>query len=161
MANGDRPNGFRPYGPILTPAGFYTAGGTIYPGDAVRMGSGGTVVTAAAGETILGMAEGKAVSGEKVKVFDNPSQKFIGQIAASEINEQTDIGNNCEILATAGSSAYNLSRMEVDGSTQTAAGSAQVQILEVLPAVGNALGANVQVIFRINEHQLADSKNGA
>jgi hypothetical protein len=160
MANGDRPNGFRPYGPIQSPAMAYQAGGTIYPGDAVKMNSSGVVVVAAAGDALLGVAEGKAASGEKVKVFDNPNQRFVGQLAGSEINEQTDIGNNCDIVATAGSSTYNLSRMEIDGSTQTAAGSAQVQILEILPAVGNSLGANVQVVFRINEHMLTEGKSG-
>jgi hypothetical protein len=159
MANADRPQGFKPYGMVrrITP---YEAGSTIYPGDAVKLSSDGQIDSASAGDALLGVALDYATSGQTCRVYDDPAQQFIGQGDEGELDAQTDIGNNCDIVATAGNSTYKASRMEIDSSTVTAAGSAQVQILRLLPEVNNAFGTNAQVVFRINEHQLVDAKSG-
>lgn len=152
MANQDRPQGFQPKGePIRVNA--YQAGGTIYPGDAVKQDANGQVVSASAGDALLGVALGKAVSGEDVQVADDPDQEFVVQADGADVDAQTDINLNYDIVATAGSSAYNISRMELDSDTG-ATTSAQLRLLGIDKREDNALGAQVDCIVMINEHQL-------
>jgi len=150
LANLDRPSGFQPIG-VNRRSRPYTAGGTVYPGDAVALNSSGLVVAAAAGGVILGVAANYAVSTGEVSVYDDPQQLFAVQASADEVNAQTDIGQMYDILATAGDSTYRASRMELDSSTGTSS-AAQLQLLGIERRVNNALGANVMCIVRINEH---------
>lgn len=152
MANADRPTGFRPHGDVLR-ASPYEAGGTVYPGDAVKMNSSGVVVVAAAGDALLGVAAEYAVSGEQVLVWDDPDQKFVAQCDDGTNVAQTDMGNNCDILATSGNSTYKQSRMEIDISTKVTT-AAQLRLLQILPQEGNAAGEFAKVVCVINEHQL-------
>lgn len=154
MANIDTPKGFAPHGKVLR-ANPYVSGGAVYPGDFVRMDSSGRVVAVAAGETILGLAlEYASAAGSTIMVCDDPEQRYVGQADETELDAQTDIGNNCDVLATAGNSTYKASRMEVDSST-VAAAAAQLTILGLEAASNNAFGAQAKVIVRINEHQIA------
>lgn len=160
MANADRPRGFWPVGKLLR-VGLYESGAAVYPGDAVKLSSDGQIDPASAGDALLGVALSYASgAGLEVMVADSPEQLFGVQADETEIDAQTDIGNNCDITATAGNSTYLVSRMELDSSTQTAAGSAQLQIMRIERRPDNALGTNVDVIVRINEHQLVDGKSG-
>jgi hypothetical protein len=154
MANADRPVGFRPYGRALreTP---YSAGGTVYPGDAVKLNSSGQCVVVAAGDSMLGVAASYATSGNTVIVWDHPDQQFTGQVDGLSV-AQTHVGNNADVLATSGSSTYKQSRMEIDGSTAVTT-TAGVRILAIDPTLGNAAGSNADVVFVINEHILRET----
>lgn len=160
MANLDMPRGFHCKGVPLR-VNQYEAGSACYPGDLVTLASDGQVDPCAAGTIILGVCMSYAsAAGAAVLVADHPDQMVIGQVAATEVDAQTDIGNVADIVATAGSSTYKLSRHEVDGSTLAAGSSAQLQILGIVGAPNNALGGFVDVICKINEHQLANAVNG-
>jgi hypothetical protein len=152
MANADRPSGLRPVGKIRRVQSM-VAGATCYPGDALQLKSDGKCDPAAAGETIFGVALSYATDGQNILVSTDPEQLYAVQCDGSAIDAQTDIGNNVDLLATAGDSTYKVSRMEVDTST-VAAGAAQCTIMEVERRVGNAFGDLVDVIVRINEHQV-------
>lgn len=158
MANRDKPCGARPAGRVRS-AQIYEAGSTVYPGDFVRLADDGQVDAAAAGTTLLGVALGYATSGQKVLVSDHPEQRYVVQADEAEVDAQTDIGNNCDHVATAGNTTYKVSRHELDSST-IAASAAGLTILDVEQRPDNALGANVDVIVRINEHQLVDAFAG-
>lgn len=155
MANLDQPSGFSPKGEALR-ENKYLAGGVVYPGDCVKLDAAGKVVVAAAGDALCGVANSHAsADGESVMVWDHPDQLFIGQADDASIDAQTDINLNYDILATAGSSTYKVSRQEVDASTGSATATVVLKLLAVEEKVGNALGAQCKVIVRINNHQLS------
>ena len=94
-----------------------------------------------------------SAAGQQILVADHPDQQLSAQGDEAEFDAQTDIGQQCDLLATAGSSTYKVSRQELDSSNiGTGDG---FQILSIERSVNNAFGANCQVIVRINEHQLA------
>ena len=153
MANQDAPKGFAPYGKVKQVL-VLEAGSTIAPGEFIRMASDGQVDAVAAGETILGLALGyAAAAGDKVLCSVDPEQLYVGQCDGSAIDAQTDIGNNVDVLATADNTTYKESRMEMNTST-VAAAAAQLTILGIDPRPDNAFGEFVDVIVRINEHQI-------
>jgi hypothetical protein len=159
MANLDRPNGFHPYGPVKQVA-VMEAGSACYPGDMVALAADGQVDPVATGAKILGCAlDYAAAAGDKVLVSIDPSQLYSVQADETEVDAQTDIGNNCDITATAGNSTYKQSRQELDSSTIGTA-AAQLTILGLDPSVNNAFGAQSRILVRINESQLADSFAG-
>lgn len=153
MANKDQVVGFVPEGRLKS-ANTYQAGGTVYPGDMLKFSSDGTVVQCAATNASMGVAMNYAISGGQVLVADDPSQLFRGQVAASEVDAQTDIGLNCSIIVAAANTTYRRSGMELDGSTLGTSATVECKILKIVPAVDNALGEFVDVIFKINNHQL-------
>ena len=153
MANADRPSGFRPHGKVLDTIE-QTAGARIFPGDFVTMQSDGKVDPAAAGGDIFGLALSYADADlDKVLLSVAPEQKYIGQANGAEIDALTDIGNIANILATGGDTTYNLSRQEIDSSTIGTGGGGQLVVLALDGEVGNAFGAQANVIVKINEHQ--------
>ena len=158
MANADRPNGFAPRGKVLRTTE-YTAGSTISPGDAVKKSSDGKidpVDTAGASYTsaVLGVALSSATDGNPVYVSDHPDQEYSCQADGADIDAQTDIGLNYAILATSRDSTYDVSRMELDSSTGNTTNTLPLMLMRVEPTVGNALGAQVNCIVRINNNQL-------
>ncbi len=153
MANTDRPRGAEPYGELKN-CSPYTAGGTIYPGDFVMKENTGKVIVATATAALLGVALNKAADGEEVRVADDPDQKYIVQADGADIDAQTDILLNYDILATAGNSAYNRSNHELDSDTGAATATLPLKLLAIDPRVDNALGAQVDCIVKINNHQL-------
>jgi hypothetical protein len=163
MANADLPRGFRPYGDIKS-TNSYSAGGTIYPGDAVKFSAGTSsttvrraeVVAGTAGAALCGVALNYAVAGGKVLVADDPSQLFVGQMDEADFDNQVDLGLNCSILATAGSATYKTSRMEIDSSTLATTATLEVRVIGYIERQDgkNELGANVEAIFKINNHQM-------
>lgn len=159
MANADRPGGFSPYGRIGQTVVF-EAGSACYPGDFVALASDGQVDPVAAGAVILGLClDYASAAGDKVRVITDPEQLYVGQASATQIDAQTDVGNNCDIVATAGNSTYKASRQEIDSST-IAAAAAQLLIVGLDPAVNNAFGEFAKVIVKINEHQFKDAYAG-
>ena len=159
MANVDRPSGFRPSGKVRD-AKPYVAGGTIYPGDAVTMNASGQVVAAAATETLLGVAAEKAVTGEKVLVWDDPDQEFKVQADTGTSIAAADVGLNADIVATAGDTTYDRSRMELDSSSKDVTGTLQLRIVGISTEEGNAAGEHAKCIVTINKHQLAKGSVG-
>lgn len=158
MANFDRPRGFQPYGNCVRQSR-YEAGSTVYPGDFVRLASDGQVDAAAAGETLIGVAMHYATVGQELMVADDPSQRYIAQCDGSEFDEQTDVGNTVDILATAGNSTYKASRQEVDSSTLgTTSGQLLVLALNRRPDLAG--GANMEIVVQINELQAIASFGG-
>ena len=154
MANSDRPQGLRPYGRVRQVQEL-VAGAACFPGDCVQMQSDGKVDPAAAGASILGVALSYAsADGAKVLVSTHPEQLYVVQCDGAAIDAQTDVGNNGDILATAGNSTYKVSRQEID-TTTIAAAAAQLTILQVSRETNNDLGGFVDVIVRINEHQIS------
>lgn len=163
MANADTPKGFRPYGELLH-VGIYIAGGTIYPGDMVKQAAGDAsttrllteVVVAANGDALLGCALNYATDGQKVRVSDDPSQLYAAQGDGADYDDQADLGTNAGIVATAGDSTYKVSRQEIDTSDINTTATLALKILGVVPRADgkNAFGANVDLICKINNHQL-------
>lgn len=152
MANRDAPQGFEPYG-VLRQVVVLEAGSAVNPGEFVRMANDGQIDAVAAGETIMGLClDYGGSAGDKVRVSVNPEQLYVGQADETELDAQTDIGNCCDVLATADNTSYRASRMEIDSST-VAASSAQLLILGLQPRVDNAFGEFADVIVKINEHQ--------
>jgi len=152
MANKDLPQGFRPYGRVKQVA-VMEAGSACYPGDFVSLASDGQVDPTGAGSTILGLCLSYAsAAGQKVLVSVDPEQLYVGQADESEIDAQTDIGNNCDIVATGGNTTYKTSRQEIDSST-IGASAAQLTIVGLDRGADNAFGEFAEVIVRINEHQ--------
>ncbi len=156
MANSDRPQGFRPYGSMKNAPVEMEAGSACYPGDFVSLADDGQADPTAAGGDIYGLALSYASgAGEKVSVLPAAGQLFIGQASASDINAQTDIGNLCNILDTAGNSTYKQSRQEVDSTTIGTGSGGQLVILQVDRTTGNAFGEFVDVIVQVNENQIS------
>jgi len=163
MANVDAPRGFRPY-KRLYQTNRYIAASTVYPGDMVKLEAGASNTTQyqarveAGSDTgaLLGLAMNYAAAGESVLVADDPQQLFVGQCDESDFDSNADLGDNCNILATAGSSTYKTSRMEIDSSDIANTATHQIKILGVLKRQDgkNEFGANVELIFKINNHQL-------
>ncbi len=166
MANADLPRGFRLHGEPLR-VGIYIAAGTIYPGDMVKFHAGTSSTTkfraqvevAAATNPLCGMAMNYATVGQKVRVADSPDQLFAGQASASEIDNQLDLGLNASILAAAGSATYKVSRQEIDSATIATTATLELKILGAIERQDgkNELGANVECIVKINNHQLGSS----
>lgn len=163
MANANRASGFHPYEEIKRESP-YVAGGTIYPGDLVRMNSSGQVVQSSADTNPnLGVSAQYATSGQECKVWDHPDQKYVCQADAggSVSIAQTNCGLNYQVVATAGSTTFKQSRQELDASTAATDSNLPLRMLAIDPAVDNAAGVNAKVIVSLNNRQLAPGVEGA
>jgi len=126
MANVDLAFGF-----VATPllrARPYSVGATnstiLYINDVVALEATGNMVSAAAASTlIIGSCLGytAASTGVDLPVADAANQEFHAQDDGSGAPAQTDIGNNADHLATAGSTYTRLSAHEIDHSSVSAA----------------------------------------
>lgn len=167
MANLDQPVGFRPAGsPLRLRPYLVAAGQTVRQGDCVKRSAGvaggngdNEIAVATAGAAMIGVAAHYALAGEKVMVWDHPDQEFVGQADDATIDQNADIGLNASILATAG--ARKLSAHEIDASSVATTATLELKVLRVLPAIDNALGAQVKCVVKINNHQLAASTGSA
>ena len=161
MANVDQPRGFRPYGE-LKHVGIYIAAGTIYPGDMVKQEAGAANTTskrmrvevAATAQALVGAALNYATVGQVVRVADSPDQLFMAQGDGADFDDNADLGLNTEIVATAGDSTFKMSRMEVDTSELMTTATLVLKVVGIVPMEKNAFGANVNLIVKINNHQL-------
>jgi hypothetical protein len=163
MSNISRAHGLQPYEEAMRESP-YVAGGTIYPGDLVRMNSSGTVQVASADTSAnLGVAAQYATSGNEVKVWDHPDQKFLVQCddGGSVSIAQTDCGLNYQIVATSGNSSYKQSRQELDASSGATDSNLPLRMLAIAPIQNNAAGVNAKVVVKLNNHQLGNAVVGA
>lgn len=159
MANADKPQGLRPVGRVLRERP-YTAGGTVYPGDAVKIGNDGLVVAASASNALIGVASTYATSTQEVLVMDDPSQQFVVQADDGTTLAQTAVGLNYNIVATSGSTTYKRSRMELDSDTGATLSTLPLRLMAFNREVNNAAGEFAECIVEINNHQLAKPSNG-
>jgi hypothetical protein len=160
MANLDRPKGFEPHGPVKQVA-VMEAGSACYPGDMLTLASDGQCDPASAGGRLVGLCLSYAsAAGQKINVSIDPSQLYAVQADETEISSQSLIGNVADIVATAGNSTYKISRQELDSSVAAAGGSQQLVIMGIESQSGNAVGAQVKVLVKINENQLVDAFAG-
>lgn len=155
MPNINRKVGFVPKGTPLR-VNPYVAGAEIFPGDMlIGPASDGQVDPSAGGaaELLLGAAISYASgAGVTVLVCDHPDQLYKCQVASSETEASTQVGDYCEVKATAGSATYRVSRQEVDTIAETATKPLRIVALDTL--VDNAYGDNVDVIVSINTSAL-------
>ncbi len=84
-------------------------------------------------------------------VYDDPDMMFMVQVQGVLV--AADIGQNMDLVVTAGNTPTGRSRYEIDQTTAGATGQVHVQQLDRL--LGNALGADAKVLCLISEHQLA------
>jgi len=144
------------------------------------MANTGTILVAAAGDQALGVfrgcqytdssgdviyspywPNGTVTSDAVAFVVDDPNALFEVQSAATGSVVQTVVGNNADIVYTAGSTITGISAVEISGTT--AATSAQLRIVGVSTDPENStLGtgsasANVNLIVKINEHFYAQT----
>ncbi len=162
MANANRAHGLQPYEEIKRESP-YVAGGTVYPGDVVRMSNAGTIVAASADTSPnLGVAAQYATSGQECKVWDHPEQKYECQAdAGGSISiAQTDAGLNYQIVVTTGSTAFKQSRQELDASTGATDSNLPLRMLAISPAQNNAAGVNAKVIVVLNNQQMKPGAEG-
>lgn len=164
----DTPFGAIPHGPVLS-VGKYrkdASAARIYPGDFVMMENDGNVAPATAGSTeIVGVAaEGSAGStaDTEVLVYDHPDQLFVCQDDNDTTHiAETNIGNNCDLIAGAGNTLTNRSAHEIDSNTATdAAANLRIVALHPMELDGGrtgfvsaaAAGNQRKWIIRIAEH---------
>ncbi len=160
MANADRPRGFWPHGKVLRITE-YESGSACYPGDMVVLASDGQVdPSASAGTAPLGCCLTYAsAAGQSVMVCDDPEQKYVVQADETQASSQAIVGCAADIVVTAGNSTYKTSRQELDSSDLAqSSGPLIVLAREVRP--DNAFGDQVDLIVKINTHQLAEAYNG-
>jgi hypothetical protein len=153
MANRDIVDGAKPYGPCLRIRP-YKAEAAVYPGDLLKQNAAGTVEQAAASNACIGVALTYAAAAGTVLVADHPDQEFVMQVDTNDVDAQTDMGLNYNITVASANTTYRRSGMEIDGTTGATTATLPIKVLRALPAVDNALGANVKVICKINNHQL-------
>ena len=160
MANRDQSKGFEPFGK-LKQANPYTAGGTIYPGDIVKLDNAGKVVVAAAGAAAAcGVALTYATTGLTVNVADSPDQLFLVQADDATIAAITNINLNYDITVGTASTLFKRSAMEVDASTGATDSNLPIRVLRIGPAIDNTYGDQADVVVKINNHQLGDATVG-
>ena len=161
MANKDIVKGFEPFGKLLHSAVYVNGATAVYPGDLVSMDNAGLIAKAAAGTSpLLGVALNYAAASGDVLVADHPSQEFLGQCDDATVDAQTDIGLNYNITVGTASTLYKRSAMAIDASTQATDSNLPLRLLRVGPAIDNALGDKVDMIVKINNHQLGNAVVG-
>lgn len=165
MANADRPTGFRPYGPLLRVTE-YTAGAAIYPGDLVIMSDDGKIDPAATGGNVftaaaLGVAMSKAAAdGDACAVADHPDQLFVVQADGNDIDAQTDIGLNYDVVGTDPDTTFDVSRMELDSDSGATTSTLPLRLIGVSREEGSEIGEFAKCVVVINNHQLANNTEG-
>jgi len=159
MANKTQIKGAEPFGKLLS-ANDYVAAGTIYPGDLVKLKSDGKVEVAAASNASCGVALSYATADQRVLIADDPQQLFVMESDDASIDEQTDLNLNYNITVGTASTLYKRSAMRVDGSTGATDSNLPLKVLRINKSVDNALGDKVDVVCKINNHQLANATEG-
>lgn len=167
----------------LVPVGDGTA---MYVGDPVKSGGTAgaagvyvngincegmaTVATASAGDTLRGVVIGfsplqsnletlhRAASTARLAyVVDDPNVIFeIQEDSGGAATAAVDVGENADILYTAGDTTSGRSKVELDSSDHKTA-TAQLRILGFVQRPDNIIGTNAKLLVRINEHELTST----
>ena len=162
MANKDFPRGLWPIrhltgGEIRSREYTVTTGSTVYTGDLLKAVNGGTVEPSAANDGIIvvGVAahyvdDSASAGGKKVQVYDDPYIVFGAQADSGTATTSADVFETANHVAGSGSSTSYLSGHELDASD--IATGAQLKIIGLVDAQGNAWGEHSDVEVLINEH---------
>ena len=160
MANKIQIQGASPVGELKHVAE-YVAGGTVYPGDLVKMDNTGAIVVCAAGTAaLIGVALNYAVSSGTVLVADDPSQEFLIEADDGTVSAQTAVGLNYDITVGTASTLYRRSAIRLDASTGATDSNLPLRCLRIGPAVDNDFGAQADLVVKINNHQLGNAVVG-
>jgi hypothetical protein len=154
MANSDYPRGAHPHGVPLRMTE-YDAGGTVYPGDLLKLKDDGTVVVITAADGSIGVAANYAVATGKVMVYDHPDQFFVMQADDGTVDAATDLLLNYTVTVTSGDTLFKISRHELDGNTGDTNSNYPLKLIKIENQTNNALGTHVDCVVKINNHQLA------
>lgn len=152
MANPNLVVGARPHTRV-TQANTYIAQSEIVTGDLVKKNAAGTVERAAAGDALLGVALTNALAAGEVLVCDDPDQQYSIQADDASIDDQTDIGLNYNFIVGTYSTVYKRSAMQLDASTGATTQTLPLRLVAIDRTAGNALGAQVKCVVKINQHQ--------
>lgn len=160
MANVDFPRGFIPLRGRMDTEDLPLASNNpeIGQNDLVELRADGFYYPAqATSVTIVGSAaEYKAANaGGKIKVYTDPFMRYQAQADEGQIDAQTDLDLNYNIVASAPNALTKQSTMEIDSSTGAATATLPIKILrvvELVPASKNVLGTNVLLECVINNH---------
>lgn len=180
MPNVNAPNGFRPLrhgsGGVIRMGEYRLASGlgsNIFTGDLVVLKSDGYLDKAIAGDVnIKGVFAGvrwtdtdgtprfekrwptgtatKGSADAFALVYDDPTTIFEAQVTGAAF-AQTNVGNNADILATAGDTSTGQSKHSIDLSSPGAA-TAQIRIIGLIDRPDNDYGQYARVECYINEH---------
>lgn len=161
MANPNNPRGFEPIQPLLGMHRYpKSTAAAIYPGDAVILPTTGKVAVATAGSVeLLGVAMQYATAADTmILVADDPDQQYyIRDDGVGGTLARTNVGENADLVATAGSATYLKSAQSLDTSGRTTA-TAQLRILDFHP--DDEVGKYVRCRVVINEHAHAKKTAG-
>lgn len=137
-----------------------TTGAALFPGDAVKLVSAGTVSVAAAGDAIVGIAaEYVASAGAEIMVYDDPEAEFMVQCEGGAF-AAADVGQNINIAANAGDSTLKQSNHTVDIATLATTSTHQFKILGLMDRGENAVGNYAIVRVKPNSHQFKAGVTG-
>lgn len=140
---------------IVGGKGVGQSGGEIFKGDLVKFDSDGEIVAASASDATCGVAAHYvSAQGKEIKYYDDPNQEYVTQASGTDIDAQTDINLNYDFVAGAGNSTYEISRYELDSTSGNTTATLPLKLLRVLNTPQNSLGAQVDCIVKINNHQL-------
>lgn len=125
----------------------------IYPGDVLTLIAAGKADVSAAGDKVLGVAAEykSAASTDKVAVYDDPEEEFIVQVSAGYV-DPTDVGQNANIVATAGDSTLKESNHAIDSTTFAVTATLQFKIMGLYVHGDNASGTNAIIRVKPNNH---------
>lgn len=130
----------------------------ILRGDSVTMTATGQIRSSVPGEQICGVAaESAKATDATVAVYDDPAQEFMVQ---ADTFSQTDVGQNADIVATAGDTVLSHSKHSIDESTHAATATLQFKILGLMPRGTNALGAFAVIVVKPNNHMKSSGVTG-
>lgn len=88
----------------------------------------------------------------QASVLDDPSQLFTIQVNGTMT--RAAIGNNADVTgSTTGSTVTGVSNMTLNFSTQATDAALNLKIVGLYDLPNNELGANAQVVVKINEHR--------
>jgi hypothetical protein len=154
MANSNNPFGFEPIksdGKENKVHMYKKAASAIYRGDVLTLTAAGVVQVAAAGQVVCGIAaESKAAADSDIAVYDDPSQEFMVQCSLDF--QQTNVGNNADIVANAADSVLSHSKHSIDSASFAVTSTLQFKMLEIHSRGENAAGNYCIVRVKPNNH---------
>ena len=159
-----------------------TYASSMFTGDLVTLSTAGTVIRATATQSALGVFQGcKYVPSSNNNgtvafaywpgnpgvqtgttpvaiVLDDPNAVFSIQETGSTASTagtaltQAAVGNNANILYTAGSTITGISAVSLDNSTTATTLTQNLKIIGLDPTIGNAVGNYANWLVQINNH---------
>lgn len=148
---------------------------SIYRGDPVILTADGVINPAAAGERLYGVFWGvqyndsngrptyssiwvNATVATNVIAYVYRDPNIVYEIQCNTNFSVADIGANCDILYTSGTTiAGGFSRVEA--VSDFAASTRQLNVVDMVRRANNESGTNSKILVRINEHQWVSESN--